>query len=156
MQRWGAFIFNLLIIFFSQYALSNSITVDAEQDNVRINGLSKSQLSLIAQLTQYELRSVISVYVSEEYKEENSISLAVSGDIEFSPEGLRFIPHTFFSERQTYLVIFSLQPIGEILLIEEFFKIKPKNSVTNIPVNRTPIEFLYYAAKLLKESHHEE
>jgi len=151
-QQWTALVFNFFIIFFSQYASSESITIDAKQDSVEINGLSKSQLRLIAQLTQYELRSVISVYISEDYKEENSISLAVSGDVEFSQEDLKFIPQTPFLEKQTYLVIFSLLPIDEILLIEEFFTTESKTSPTDTVTNHSPIESIYHAAKLLKES----
>ncbi|MGH1471809.1 MAG: hypothetical protein ACRBCS_11485 [Cellvibrionaceae bacterium] len=128
--------------------LADPITVDATANAITINGLESHHLKKISLLTDYERRSIISVYISDDYLPESTIALSILGETIISKAGIQFIPAIPFKTGQQYLLVFSLLPIEEILVHEEFFTLK-KTRDKNTGV--TPIDNIFNLIKLTQE-----
>ncbi len=142
-------IFFLVVSLSPLHASSNTITVEASQNAITINGLSSVQLQALALLTDFGRRSIISVYISDDYYPESTIALGVLGETLISREGFRFIPVTPFTAGQQYLLVFSLLPLGEVLIHEEFFTIRIENDGTAIA---KPLDDIFNTIRLRQSS----
>lgn len=139
----------LLTVFLTaNTALAKNITVDAAQERITIQGLSSEQLNKLALLTNYELRKIISVYISDDYFPESTIALGIIGRVNLDKNGLAFIPDKPFERHQQYLLTFSLLPIKEVLIHEEFFTIRSQSSEQ---ITAKPLDYIFHALKLSQD-----
>ncbi|GAB1255891.1 hypothetical protein NBRC116494_03930 [Aurantivibrio plasticivorans] len=100
---------------------NNNVTLLPTKNTVRVNGLSTEQIKALAQLTALEMRSALSVVISNTFPSDADFVIYVVGDVEFSHDHISFVPDQPLNPQQEYYLTLSLIPIGEKLIIEEKF-----------------------------------
>ncbi|WP_460238608.1 Ig-like domain-containing domain [Aurantivibrio plasticivorans] len=100
---------------------NNNVTLLPTENTVRVNGLSIEQINALAQLTALEMRSALSVVISNTFPSDADFVIYVVGDVEFAHDHISFVPAQPLNPQQEYYLTLSLIPIGEKLIVEEKF-----------------------------------